>query len=232
VIMKKKRYALRQDDISDKGFTIVELLIATLIFSVVLVVLTTSFISISNNFYKGVTAANVQNTARNVANDIVQAIQNNSGPITSGVPNNGSLDYCIGGVRYSYLLGYELKKGLSMANDITNQSPYGLVTDAASTYCDNNSPALDLKAASVPPVRELLTENTRLLSFTINPIGSCDGANSNLCLYSVNVVVIYGDNDLLTAAPYDANTICQSGSGSQSCAWTQLSTFAYKRVQL
>src|SRR5438105_2859585 len=60
---------------SSSGFTIVELLIATTVFSIVLIVFLATFLRISELFYKGVSLSNTQETARTVLQDITDDLQ-------------------------------------------------------------------------------------------------------------------------------------------------------------
>jgi prepilin-type N-terminal cleavage/methylation domain-containing protein len=58
-----------------QGFTIIELLIATAVFSVVLLIFLSAFLKISQLFYKGVNMTNTQENARNIVQTIADDIQ-------------------------------------------------------------------------------------------------------------------------------------------------------------
>src|SRR6476646_3013103 len=79
---------------NQKGFTIVALLVATAVFSLVLVVFLTAFLRIGQLFYKGVTMANTQEAARNVVQDISDDLQFYQQSPTVGPP--GTTYFCIG----------------------------------------------------------------------------------------------------------------------------------------
>jgi hypothetical protein len=49
-------------------------------------------------------------------------------------------------------------------------------------------------------------------------------------LYSIDVRVVYGDDDLLIN-PTATNATCKVGSGSQFCAVSELSTVVQQRIQ-
>src|SRR5690606_22524615 len=84
-----------------KGFTIVELMIATSVFSVVLLLCTYGLLAIGRSYYKGVTISRTQETARLIVDDVAEAIQFNGGAV---VLNPAGRMYCIGSRRYSYAL--------------------------------------------------------------------------------------------------------------------------------
>jgi prepilin-type N-terminal cleavage/methylation domain-containing protein len=92
---------------NQKGFTVIELLIATTVFSVVLVVFMASFLKISQLFYKGVNISNTQASARNVVQDITNDIQfynQQPSPITDHY-------FCVGTHRYSFVKGAQYTPG-------------------------------------------------------------------------------------------------------------------------
>jgi prepilin-type N-terminal cleavage/methylation domain-containing protein len=95
------------------GFTIVELLISTVVFATLLLIISIAVIQFSRVYYKGVTETNTQEAARNVMDTISQAIQFSGGNIsdtpsaTVGTPQA----FCVGNQQYSYVLGTELVDG-------------------------------------------------------------------------------------------------------------------------
>jgi prepilin-type N-terminal cleavage/methylation domain-containing protein len=66
------------------GFTIVELMISTLVFSVILLVVTFGIVHFTNSYYRGINGSTTQDTARTIVDSVTQAIQFSSGTITSG----------------------------------------------------------------------------------------------------------------------------------------------------
>jgi prepilin-type N-terminal cleavage/methylation domain-containing protein len=82
------------------GFTIIELMIASLVFATLLLIITTATIQLSKSYFKGVSQANTQNVARNINTTVSKAIQFSSsvvGPITSTTLDspNTTVWYCI-----------------------------------------------------------------------------------------------------------------------------------------
>lgn len=93
-----------------RGFTIIELLIATAVFSLVLIIFLTALIRISQLFYKGVNLANTQEATRNAIQTISDDVQ-----FSGASPNVHADFFCVGGHRYSFNTGVQVGSGV--AND-------------------------------------------------------------------------------------------------------------------
>lgn len=205
------------------GFTIVELLIATLVFSMVLLVITIGVLSFTKAYYKGITQSNTQNTARSVIENVTQAIQFSGNAVTSPIGTNGSsAGICIGNQRYSYLPGFELVDGTPG----TDQTNHALVLDTPG-QC-NGLNAQDL--TKNPAGTELLSPHMRVAKLSVTQV-------TGTALWKVDVRIVYGDDDLLfspsgnLAGPRAADATCRSAfSGSQFCATSELSTVVEKRI--
>jgi len=84
---------------SKKGFTIIEFMIATALFSVVLLVFSAVFTMIGKLFYKGYITSKTQEASRDLMYELSRNVQFSSGAITTG-PNF----LCIGGADYTITL--------------------------------------------------------------------------------------------------------------------------------
>lgn len=220
---------------SQRGFTIIELLIATVIFSMVLILITTGVLQFTRQYYKGVISSNTQNTARIIIDDISRAIQFNSSTVYPLAANNGSQGYCIGkSKRYSFARNYQVTDATPPVT-APYQANHGLVSDNTNG-CSSTTQALPVRSlTSLPGLnpRELLGENMRLANLSI--VGSGD-------LYTVTVRVVYGDIDLLCSPTgpggcgpsggfvNNTDLTCKSTTGSQFCAVSELTTTVKKRV--
>jgi type II secretory pathway pseudopilin PulG len=158
-----KRQAKSQADM--KGFTIVELMVALGVMSLVLIMSTTILIQIGSIYNRGVSSSNMQNTSRSIVSDISSAIEfsgynpavsecsgtaDTSGLNNSCYSNGSSSDpypsesaYCIGTVRYTFIPNVEL--GLDIAtNPITHltnaTTPHILWRDLLKSYSDPCQP--------------------------------------------------------------------------------------------
>jgi prepilin-type N-terminal cleavage/methylation domain-containing protein len=224
------------------GFTIIELMIATMIFSGILLGATTALLQINKLYFGGVTTTKTQQVTRQVINDISQQIQftNNTPimiPITQQSPTPGPsrLDVqtlCIGNVRYSYVLNAEVDDNaqpgvwkVAAANG-DNHLRHALWKDTVATAGPGTCTSTDVdltQAVPSPEGQELLGQNMRLSRLT----ASCNAA-TYYC--SADIQIIFGENDLISFAPDGTATGCQSIVGAQWCAVSELGTNVYRRV--
>lgn len=206
------------------GFTIIELIIATSVFAVVLLLITFGILQIARSYYKGITESKTQDTARSIVDTLSQDIQFGSGnvwPSIAASTTGTSKGFCIHGRRYSYELGQEV-----------SDSPvkHSLMVDN-SGGCTSASPAQDIDLAGVSGT-ELLGLHMRLANLSVV---QTDVANN---IYQVNIRLVYGDDDLLTDSLNSNGTpgtdgildSCKGQAGSQFCAVSQLSATVQQRV--
>lgn len=210
-----------------RGFTVIELLIAMSVFSLVLLIVTVGIMQISRVYYKGVTESSVQSTARSITETIAQAIQFNGGTVlaTPGAPSTppagGSYAFCVNSQQFSYRPGYKLVD----TTPGTNETRHALVQRTMSG-CSGS--AQNMSGISVIG-RELLAPNMRLANLTVESLGGK--------LYRVHVRVVYGDDDLLWspsgngAGAEAPDAACRGGAGQQFCSVSDLSTVVISRVK-
>lgn len=150
------KHRLQFTDLDKSGFTIIELLIASTVFAVILVIITIGIINITQSYTKGLTETKTQNVARNILNDMAQAIQFSPGAISTSTnanpgiievstsnapadnkfpPTPGKVVYgfCIGEREYVYQLGYEVVS--TSINLSSNQAYNGIMVNPASDSC-------------------------------------------------------------------------------------------------
>jgi len=216
---------LRSQKRSD-GFTIVELMISTAVFSVVLLLLATVIVQVGRIFYKGVTINRTQQTTRKVDDDVVGAIQfgvSNSGsfqrtggPTTyNGVTVNS---VCLGEVRYSYVSDMSLGSAATQADHVLWKDRVG--GTAACT-------PLDLSVTAPPGSsngQELLGDNMRLPTFTVT--APVSGSN----IWVVSVTVAYGDTSNLFVSGSNYGQCIDTSSGGQYCAVSSITSNVSKRL--
>lgn len=225
-----------------QGFTIVELMIATSVFALILLLMTFGMLQIGRTYYKGLTSSRTQTAARGIIDQISQGIQFSGGEVTTteGQDNTDGTTYtfCINNTRYTYILGWEVVD--SSPNSVLHQSRHGLVTDTVASNCNSagplNDPLSALPSSLANGQTELLGPFMRLAKLDIQ----LDSTKPTL--YDITVRVVYGDDDLLcspnitddctnpTSTPNVADAICKPGAGSQFCAVSQLSTVVEKRL--
>ncbi len=225
---------------SNQGFTIVELMIALTIISVILVMATTIMIQIGSIYTKGVNQAYLQDAARNIMTDLSSTLQfSGTTPypascsatvcFANSLPNSGGpyYSFCIGNVRYSYVLNRET--GVDPGNATT--PPSHILWRDTMTNNANCNP-LNLYSASNPLTDaadpagkgyDMIPPHMRLTKFTVSETGNG--------VYTLNVWVAYGDSDLVTTNLSTGNSTCKGGAGTQFCAVSQLSNTVLKRIE-
>lgn len=205
------------------GFTIIELLIATLVFSMVLLLIAIGVLQFNHAYYSGITQTETQNTARSILEEISQDIQFSGTQITSPITSNGvdpERGFCIGSDRYSYHLGWELVN--SGPNASAHQTLHTFIKDSPG-ICSGMK-AQDFTKPLASGSTELLSQYMRVSKISVAAVPGATG------LYKVDVRVVYGDDDLLIN-PTASNAACKVGSGSQFCAVSELSTVVQQRIQ-
>lgn len=196
--------------ISNKsGFTIVELLISSAIFSMVLLITTFAVIQVSRVYYKGVISSQTQEVARSAIDEISRNIQFSGGEIRldgSGPPSDY---FCIGNKRYSYVVDQKVEG-----------NKHALVVDEDTACTKGQNLNGGLSASS----KELLAPNMRLVRLELSkpPAGAPDG------VYELNLSVAYGDDDVLLPGFAGCPSV---NLGGQFCAISHLSTTVQKRVK-
>jgi len=214
--------------IDQNGFTIIELMIATLVFSIILLVITVGVINFTRSYYRGINTSTTQGISRSAIDNIAQAIQFTGSQIQTG-PNV----VCVGNQQYSYRIGKKLST--TAAADTATKVLYETAKGASCT------------ADFVSAGKELLGTNMRLASFTVTNLPA---PQNNL--WTVSMRIAYGDIDLLcnpsiasaspggcgkNAAPMSAaqalaapNMSCRPSDASQFCSISALSTTVVKRM--
>jgi prepilin-type N-terminal cleavage/methylation domain-containing protein len=219
-----------------KGFTVLELMIATLVFGVVLLLVSTGIVQIGRTYYKGVVSSRTQSAARAIVDNISQEIQfgGKASAIDTPPSFTGSYAICLGDNRFSVNLGQQL---------VENPANRALVADHTSS-CGVTTPF----ALPSDNPRELLSPGMRVAVFTVcipttTPAAGCPAIPVSSRLYQIHVRVVYGDDDLLcsealgcgASAPIPSFTApdltCKTTIGSQFCAVSDLNTTVQKRVE-
>lgn len=212
------------------GFTIIELMIATMVFAVVLLLVTAGILQVTRVYYKGVTESNTQNTARSIIDEIAQGIQFSGGDVgtTTGTTPGTDYAFCINNNQVSYKLGHQVKNNPSAAD----QTWHAVVLRTGVGGCTSALPQTLGNQTLLSSSRDLMGQNMRLSRLSVENLG-----NNR---YRITLRVVYGDSDLLfsPSAPSDTAGATRSDAtcrpvraGTQFCAVSELSTVVVKRVQ-
>lgn len=229
--MKDEQCAMknsRRSSFSDGGFTIIELMIATVIFSMILILITVGVIRFNDAYYRGITQSDTQNVARTVMSNIAQSIQFTDGTVTAGMSGTGGWQgLCVGGQFYQYLPGKQLTTNSTLGPNQTNKA----LIESSGPACSGSTPGSSLAGS------ELLSPHMRLSNLSVSSVGTD--------LFKIEVRVVYGDDDLVCASSVAGscgNASDTSGAtapdaeckesvaGSQFCAEADLSTVVQKRI--
>jgi prepilin-type N-terminal cleavage/methylation domain-containing protein len=228
---------------SAKGFTIVELMIASAVFSTVLLVALTGFLQIGRLFYKGVSETQTQDTTRQVVSDISSNLKATSStvaiPQTFAGAGQPYSYFCAGAYRYTYgtyMTGADSGHTTQFVSSLASiydpsaaNVNMGLVKDRVGSGncpqpCANGSTNAATRCTgtrvAISGATELLGNGMRIGQISINQVGTTS-------LYNVNVSVVYGDYSVL-----DYNTTPPTCAGNSSeqrfCAVDQLSTSVFE----
>ena len=200
------------------GFTLIELMIASTVFAIVLLLISSGIIQIGNRYYKTTLQSRTQTAARNIVDEISRGMQF-SGITPSNVPSStpgdmsGQQGFCVNNIQYNFL--YQTTTTSSGPNNRT------FVASPQVGSCNNNAPS------SAPAnARNLLAPGMRLQKFEFN----FDTTNR---IAEIRLRVLTtpesGFDDVITSLT-DPNATC-TGSSSHLCAVSELSTVVQKRVQ-
>jgi prepilin-type N-terminal cleavage/methylation domain-containing protein len=237
---------------SQKGFTIVELMIATTVLSIILLLVTFMIIGIGRLYTKGINLSRIQDNTRAIVDDVSQHVQLSTqgqfyGPITISTSPYYVGEYCIGDARYTFVINKRLGSG---ATDV----PHVLWRDANPDFFANACPqaAETSKIADMtatvpyPGGTELVAARSRLTAFSIaEEVNS--GTVSTPGLYDIHVGLAYGDDDQLcdssaTPDPCPSPTstldiispldtvVCKGQAGDEFCGTSDLSVSIAQRL--
>lgn len=196
------------------GFTIIELMLALTVFSVVLVTAASGLIQIGRMYYKSVITTRTQDASRNIINELSQSIQfskDNPAIVRADPddPTSQAIAFCVGAKRFTPSLNQQVSDDPTVV---------ALYRDTGPNECE--------PATSFSDGVELVGQNMRLTRFDVTPLD-----NENV-QYRVTVWVAYGDDEVLEADPSNPDRFICSGSevGSEFCAISELSTVVSRRL--
>lgn len=224
-----------QPDTNQQGFTLVELLIATTVFSIILLVAAATLIQVGRMYYKGIITSKTQSAARSSLDDVTRSIQFSNGSISRATDGTAPKieAVCLGNNRYTYVLGAQVDEKVpdGSYSPTDRKIRHALWQDTiGAEACGNDLPKLqyaDPYTDAANPDRNgkaLLEDGMRLQKFTVDPQAGSDD------VFAVNIkVVYYADPELLN--DFDNPTTCKgSVVGGQWCAISDLASVVYSRA--
>src|SRR4051812_41724755 len=165
----------KKPNTNQKAFTIVELMIATSVFAVVLLTALAAFTQIGHLFYKGVSVTQTQNTATQITQDINGYFKTASNVYIPSTPYSNSTYnyYCVGSARYTYKINSLYLTSNVPANYNPSTGNYALLKDimpgssACASPCIPPGTSNPAGCTSFTKPVELLGNNMRLGEFSI-----------------------------------------------------------------
>jgi prepilin-type N-terminal cleavage/methylation domain-containing protein len=200
-----------------QGFTIVELLIATTVLSVILLLVTIMMTNISNLYYRGVNQSRLQDDVRNTTAEIAQHLELNDQAVTPATHTYNGFAmsaYCLGGTRYSYITDTQIGTGIGQIQHVLWRDSYSGTCIPVNLSLANpeNGPSAGTNGT------ELMAPNSMLTALSIS-------ANSP---FTLSIGMAYGTTSVLNLN--GVNSTCKDGAGDDFCATASLTTTVVQRL--
>jgi prepilin-type N-terminal cleavage/methylation domain-containing protein len=205
------------------GFTIVELMIATTVLAVILLLVTIMMTNIGNLYYRGVNQSRLQDDVRTVTSQISQNLELNDETVSSATVANAygttttMYAYCVGDTRYSYVLNLQI-------GTASTQSEHVLWRDTYTKACT----PIDLAKAQPESGTnagtngvELIAPNSLLTAFSIS-------ASSPFTISMGMAYGVTGSKGVLNLN--GTSSTCKNGKGDDFCATASLTTTVVQRI--
>ena len=180
--------------ISQAGFTLPDVAIATAIFSMILVICLGAFISMGRIYFKSSTEIRTQEVVRSVMDEISRKIATTAADVYVLPPNPPSpwSAYCIAGIKYSYRKGYQLDRDPPTGSNKKVRQVFvkSIVTDTSGNPTGNCNSVIGISNNPAPPSGgatkkiELIDHNMRLENFEIVDLYAP--------LYIIKLDIVYG----------------------------------------
>lgn len=214
------------------GFTLIELMLATIIFSVVLLIILTSFLQIGKMFYKGISFAATQESARSLIEGLSEDVRFAQRAVMCGTPAApahcpvtsvpNTFYFCVGLHRYTYVLGDKLD-----ASEVNNPLKGIQKTTIQGDCADPTVPG----GAGTAPEQMLGTDmQVNKFEFSCSSEGRCP-MNIRLVFYGADPEVFASDLTPPPASPFQASDAYCTGPllSSQFCGTMQINTLVLVR---
>lgn len=238
----------------ENGFTLVELMIATSIFSLILLMVASTSLQIGKLYYKGVNSARAQNAAREIIEDIGRTIQFGGTdptpfpPVTTTINGMPMTYFCIDTVRYTYIVDIRNAAIGGYVPGPNGTAPHVLWRDTIPSSANCTEPAnISCSDPNIGPPqctptigekgRELVPFNMKLTEFFLQEAPGSTGSR----FWCLRVGVAFGEDDIHVRGNTQdclgntvANRVIQcidSSRGGQFCGVSKLQTTIFRRLQ-
>lgn len=198
---------------NNKGFTIIELMLAMMFIGVLMVAIAMTTIQLSNIYTKGLTLREVNQAGRTISEELRRGIASSSpfeadpaAPTSKYIVRQGGGRLCLGRYTYVWNYGSALTGGTgapAIFNKYQNNEPvrFAKVNDSGAALCTNPDLAITRAEAT-----EMLSAGDRDLvvhSFALTR-GASDATTSQ-ALYSIKMIIGTNDKAQMTITSNDAS---------------------------
>jgi len=210
-----------------KGFTIVELMIAISVFSVVMIIATTGILLIARQYQAGVTKTAMQSATRDIHQKISDSIKYSGGKITVEENSGNVTGYyvvCVGKIRYFYKTPSRL---INNETDFNNMS--GLhFQQQTNPYKNGNALAGECGYLVNDDInaQQLLPNNAKVALFNVTETED-EGVTKTAI---IDTTFVKGDYDLFNLGVPPKDLKCKSGVGNEWCSVVSLSSIVNPRL--
>lgn len=221
-----------------KGFTLIELMLAMVFVSALLIAVAMTVIQIGSIYNRGITLKDVNQSGRSLAAELQRSI-NQSAPFSiSGINSRyikqgdwgGRL--CLG--QYSYIWNYGkaiYSNGASSLNIYSNDDPrmirFVKVFDPNSSYCAETSKKVD--SLNAVELLDAGQHNLAVHSFSISAEATAGDSKTGQQLYSIEFLLGTNDQTALTYST-DSKALCklagEDGADPSYCSVSQFNIVA------
>lgn len=199
----------------DKGFTIVELLVAITVFSLILVVVSAGLIQAGRMYYRANIVSRTQNINRGIVDEFSRGLQfSGSRPHIELSDDGVNLDR----ICFSASTRYSIELDAIVGTD----EAYAIALDSPGPGCPS------VESGDLENAIELLGDNMQLTNLSIERLSNTDN-------YRIYSRIIYGDEDLIIREDredgFGERKYCKTGTvGVEFCAVSELTTTVTRRL--
>ncbi|MEP7205016.1 MAG: type II secretion system protein [Candidatus Saccharibacteria bacterium] len=187
---------------NNKGFTLIELMLAMSFIAVLLLMIAMTVIQISNMYNRGLTLKEVNQAGRSLSSELTHSIAASAPFLVSGTetryinPVNGPGGrLCLGQYSYIWNYGKSLAGGTPLSNKFSSGSTANIrfvrVPDSTGYYCTSVTPAPlpDVNPVGAVELLDVGDLDLAIHSFAITTAASASDARTHQSLYFVSFVI-------------------------------------------
>jgi hypothetical protein len=219
---------MSHDNQSEKGFTIIELMLAMTFIAALLVAIAMTTIQIGHIYNKGLTLREVNQAGRSVTDELQRSISASSpfnvdaaSPTARYVVRPGGGRLCLGRYSYAWNYGAALRSsggvGIYNTYDDGTNVRFAKVNDASASLC--TSPTGTVKKADSTEM--LATGDRDLVLQTFSITNAATDASDDQALYAISLTIGTNDQTQLTTNDTSCKPPSQGQGNEDYCSVNQ-----------